>query len=196
MNRRQFLGAAALATAGVTLANGQASASAEAAGSGPGGTAPTARSSGARSTSELLDRIQEAHGGLRRWRDTRAIEADVAYGGPFWAFKGVADFVGTDHVVADVHRQHIRLTQPSGRVIEFDKHADLVTVTWPDGSVERLRHPRSSFDGLTAHYQPERTTADGAVVTTEHEIFSRNPDGTPDRSVVRISLDVSDITLR
>jgi hypothetical protein len=286
MNRRQFLGTAAIAAAGTALTTGRADA-AGAAPVRPAGTAPTPSPPGARGTSALLDRIQEAHGGLHRWRDARAIEADIAYGGPFWAFKGVADFVGTDHVVADVHRQHIRLTQPSGRVIEFDKHADLLTVTWPNGSVERLRHPRSSFDGLTAespwsvaqagyfrayatwlylieafvftypgveiaeiepwvedgetwrvlsvtfpasidthstiqryyfdahgfmvrqdyepvvngslptaHYQPERTTADGAVVTTEHEIFSRNPDGTPDRSVVRISLDVSDITLR
>jgi len=99
--------------------------------------------------SALLDKIIAAHGGLEPWRTATTIEADVAYGGPFWGFKGVGDFVGTDHVVADVHREHITLTQPSGRVIEFDKQADLVRVTHPDGTTERLAHPRSSFDGYT-----------------------------------------------
>ena len=99
--------------------------------------------------SALLNKVIKAHGGLEPWRTAKTIEADVAYGGQFWEFKGVRDFVGTDHVVADIHRQHITLTQPSGRVIEFDKQADLVLVTNPDGTTQRLAHPRSSFAGYT-----------------------------------------------
>jgi hypothetical protein len=103
--------------------------------------------------STFLDEINEAQGGLKRWRDTTAIEADGLYGGAIWESKGVADFVGTDHIVADIHRQHIRLTHPSGRVIEFDKDADVVTVTAADGTAERLEHPRASFDGYTFESQ-------------------------------------------
>ncbi|EPD69461.1 hypothetical protein [Streptomyces sp. HGB0020] len=283
MERRRFLGAAAFVAATASLTNSQLAGPASAA---PIGPTSTARPVSGRKTSALLEQIQKAHGGLRRWRDARIIEANVAYGGPFWAFKGVADFVGTDHVMADVHRQRIRLTQPSGRVIAFDKHSDVLTVTEPHGAVERLKRPRASFDGLTAqsrwsvaqagyfrayatwlylveafvftypgvevteiepwtengetwrvlsvtfpktidthsttqlyyfdsdafmvrqdyaptingslptaHYQPERATVDGAVITSKHEIFSRNGDRTPDRSVVRISVDVTDISL-
>ncbi|REF94107.1 hypothetical protein DFJ67_0016 [Asanoa ferruginea] len=236
--------------------------------------------------SSLAEQIQEAHG-LRRWRQATTVEADVTYGGPFWELKGISELATTDHVVADVHRQHIRLTQPSGRVIEFDKDSDVVTVTGPDGSVERLEQPRASFAGFTfesrwnllqgayfqayatwiylievfaftypgveateiepwvedgeswrvlrvtfprtidthsgtqlyyfnaagdlvrldyepevnggaptAHYQPERATVDGAVITTKHEIFIRGEDRAPDRSFMPISVDVAGITLR
>lgn len=236
--------------------------------------------------STLLNEINETHGGLERWHDATTIEADVAYGGPFWELKGVADFAGTDHVVADIHRQHIKLAQPSGRVIDFDKDTDVVTVTAADGTAERLEHPRASFDGYTfqsqwtvsqaayflayatwlyliesyiftypgveiaaidpwiedgkswrglratfpatidvhsatqlyyfdaegrlarldyepevnggsptAHYQPEHVTAGGLLVTTRHEVYTRNPDRTPDRSWMPISLDLSAITV-
>jgi hypothetical protein len=283
MKRREFFGAAAAAVATATLAGSQLTGSASAASNGhaPAGLPVNGE------TSALLDQVQKAHGGLGLWRQAKAVTADATYGGPFWAAKGVADFVGTDHVVADVQRQHIRLVQPSGRIIEFDKHFDVVTVTEPDGTVERLEHPRASFDGYTAasqwsvaqagyfrcyaswlyliesyvftypgvkitevepwvengetwrvlsvtfptsidvqsttqryyfdrdgfmvrqdynpainggvpvaHYQPTRIKVHGAVVTTEHQIFSRNPDNTPDRSVELISMDVADITVR
>jgi hypothetical protein len=98
--------------------------------------------------STLLDEITEQlGGGLSRWREASSIEADGAFGGLLWEHKGHPDFVGTDHIVADIHRQHVTLTQPSGRVVEFDKDADLLTVTAPDGTVERLEHPRASFEG-------------------------------------------------
>ena len=282
MERRTFLGTAALVAATAALTGGQLAGTASAE---PLGSTSAARRITRRSTSELLEKIQEVHGG-RRWRDARVIEVNAAYGGPFWAAKGVPDFVGTDHVVADIHRQHIRLTQPSGRVIEFDKHNDVVTVIEPDGAVENLRHPRASFDGFTAasqwtvaqagyfrayatwlylieayvftypgveiteiepwvengetwrvlsvtfpdsidaqsttqlyyfdadaflvrmdyepaingavpsaHYLLERATVDGAVISTEHQIFRRNADRTPDRSLVLISMNVTDIAL-
>jgi hypothetical protein len=99
--------------------------------------------------SALLDQINEAHGGLDRWRNATTIEADIAVGGPFWELKGIADFAGTIHAVADIQRQHNKLTQPSGRVMEFDKGTDVATLTAADGSTERLEHPRASFDGYT-----------------------------------------------
>jgi hypothetical protein len=232
----------------------------------------------------LLDEVNEAHGGLERWGNATTIEADVTVGGPFWELKGIADFAGTVHVVADIHRQHARLTKPSGPVIEWDKDADVVTMTLPDGSTERLEHPRASFAGYTfqsqwsapqaayfsayatwlylieshiltypgvevteidpwaedgtswrglratfpptidahsttqlyyfdaegrldyepvvnggaptAHYQPRHVTAGGLVVTTRHEVYLRNPDRTPDRTQMPISLDMSAITVR
>jgi hypothetical protein len=231
--------------------------------------------------------LAEALGSPERWHDATTIEAEGLYGGAMWEFKGVPDFAGADHIAADIHRQHITLAHPSGRVIEFDKDADVVTVTAPDGTAERLEHPRASFDGYTfenqwsipqaayfrayatwlsligayvltypgveimaaspwvedgktwrglratfpetidthsvtqlyyfdaegrlallcyeaqvnggaptAHYQPEHVTADGLVVATRHEVFARNAGGTPDRSWMPISLDLSGITVR
>jgi hypothetical protein len=103
--------------------------------------------------STLLDEINETHGGLERWRNATTIEADIAIGGPFWELKGIADFAGTAHVVADIQRQHNKLTQPSGPVIEWDRDADVVTMTAPDGRAERLEHPRATFEGYTFESQ-------------------------------------------
>ncbi|HTU74975.1 MAG TPA: hypothetical protein VMG38_15785 [Trebonia sp.] len=237
--------------------------------------------------STLLDEINEAHGGLERWQNATTIEADIAIGGPFWELKGIADFAGSAHVVADIQRQHNKLTQPSGRVMEFDKDADVATLTEPDGSTERLEHPRATFSGYTfesqfsapqaayfcayatwlyliesyvfdypgveiaaanpwvedgtswrgvratfpptidahsrtqvyyfdpegrlarldyepevnggmptAHYQPRQVSASAFVVTTRHEVYVRNPDRTPDRSQMAITLDMTAVTVR
>lgn len=100
-------------------------------------------------STNLLDFIITAQGGLQPWQHAHTIDADVTYGGPFWEFKGVPDFVDTDHVIADVHRQHVVLHQPSGRTIEYDKQADAVTVTETNGDVDVLKQPRRSFDGYT-----------------------------------------------
>jgi hypothetical protein len=97
----------------------------------------------------LLNYVIDAHGGFEPWESATIVEADVTYGGPFWELKGVPDFVGTDHVTADIRRQYAILRQPGGRVIEFDKDADILTVTHPDGALETLKGPRSSFEGYT-----------------------------------------------
>jgi hypothetical protein len=101
--------------------------------------------------SSLLDQVLDANGGHERWRTTRKVRGRITYGGSFWALKGHPDLVGTDVVEADPHRQHIRLCQEStGRIIDFDKDSDLLTVTGPDGRlIEELHAPRSTFDGLT-----------------------------------------------
>lgn len=236
--------------------------------------------------STILDEIIEAYGGLERWRDATTIEADAEYGGLTWELKGVTELVGTEHIVADVHRQRITFADASGRVIEFDKAADVVTVTAPDGTAERLEHPRASFEGLTfespwtvpqaayfrayatwlhvvgayvltypgvevvesegriedgeswrglrvtipetldahnttllyyvgakglfarvdydaqinggaqvTHYLPEHVSTGGLVVDSSHEVFVRNADGTPDRSLMPVKVELSGITV-
>jgi hypothetical protein len=235
----------------------------------------------------FLDEISQAPGEAARWRDATSIAADGIFGGALWEFKGVPGFGGAVHIAADIHRQRIRLAEDSGRVTEFDKDADLVTVTEADGTSERLEHPRASFEGFafetrwsvpqaayfrayatwiallgsyvlsypgvevaaagpwagdgeswrgvratfpetidthsatqlyyfdaegrlarldyepevnggapTAHYQPEHVTAGGLVVASRHEVFARNPDGTPDRSWMPIGLELTGITVR
>jgi hypothetical protein len=80
--------------------------------------------------SNLLPKVLEAHGGQERYDAVSAFAADIAYGGPFWEFKGHPDFAVTDRVEADLHSQKIRLHQTvTGRTVEFDREANLVTVT-------------------------------------------------------------------
>jgi hypothetical protein len=59
----------------------------------------------------LLERVLEAHGGLDPWKKLSTLSARITYGGPFWEFKGHADFVGTVTVdriglIADAPTNH------------------------------------------------------------------------------------------
>lgn len=101
--------------------------------------------------SPLLEQVLKASGGLERWKELTTLHARITFGGPFWEFKGQANFFGTTTVEADLQRQRIRLVQEStGRVDVMDKEADLVTSIGPDGQlIEELHAPRSTFEGYT-----------------------------------------------
>ena len=99
--------------------------------------------------SALLSHVLEAHGGPDRWNNASTITSRITFGGPFWEFKGQSDFAGTNLVEAFVHEERIRQVQEgTGRVVEFDKKADRVTVTAADGTlIDALDHPRATFEG-------------------------------------------------
>ncbi|GGL05312.1 hypothetical protein Sme01_63800 [Sphaerisporangium melleum] len=103
----------------------------------------------------LLARVLEAHGGLERWKNLSTFTARITYGGPFWEFKGHADFVGDDLVEASLQREHfVQRRQSTGRTAVFDREADRLTVTGRDGEVlADLREPRSTFEGYTPETQ-------------------------------------------
>lgn len=105
----------------------------------------------------LLDQILQAHGGTDRWAKLSTVTGQVAYGGPFWEFKGHADFASTETFEADLHSEHIRqVDQATGRVIVFDKKKDRVSVTAADGTLlDELTGARATFDGFT----PKRSGA-------------------------------------
>ncbi|KQP01396.1 hypothetical protein [Leifsonia sp. Leaf264] len=99
----------------------------------------------------LLEKVLEAHGGKARWDELKTVKATITYGGPFWEFKGNADFAVTEIVEADLYQEWIRHTEPeTGRVIEYYKKADKVIIMDADGKVvDELENPRASFDGYT-----------------------------------------------
>ncbi|MBP2705885.1 hypothetical protein JOL79_18930 [Microbispora sp. RL4-1S] len=100
---------------------------------------------------DLVSRVLEAHGGLERWKNLSTLTARIAYGGPFWEFKGHADFVGDDLVEADLQKERlVQHQQSTGRTVVFDREQDRVTVTGADGDVlADLHRPRSAFTGYT-----------------------------------------------
>ncbi|MFE5144106.1 hypothetical protein ACFRDV_41925 [Streptomyces fagopyri] len=99
----------------------------------------------------LLTRVLEAQGGLDRWKSLSAVTARITYGGPFWEFKGHADFAGPEITEAHAQEEYIRQVQElTGRTVVYDRKADRVTVTAADGEIlATLDNPRSSFDGFT-----------------------------------------------
>ncbi|MHA7264591.1 hypothetical protein ACX80W_15470 [Arthrobacter sp. TMN-37] len=103
----------------------------------------------------LLEQVVAANGGLDRWKNLTTSTARITYGGPFWEFKGQPDVVGTDLVEASLQEERTRHTQEgTGRVVEYDKKTDRVTVTAADGTlIEELNNPRASFEGYTPETQ-------------------------------------------
>ncbi|MEU8175200.1 hypothetical protein AB0C14_20160 [Microbispora hainanensis] len=99
----------------------------------------------------LLARVMEAHGGLERWKNLSTLTARITAGGPFWEFKGQPGFAGDDLVAVSLQKERIVHRRPEiGRTIVYDREADRVTVTGPDGEVlADLPEPRSTFDGYT-----------------------------------------------
>jgi hypothetical protein len=82
-------------------------------------------------------------------------------GGPFWELKGIGAFAGTAHVVADIQRQHSKLTQPSGPVIEWDKDADDPR---PRGRSQRSRRRLWTLHWLSSvHRRRSRAGAQGGA---------------------------------
>jgi hypothetical protein len=94
----------------------------------------------------LLERVLEAHGGLDLWKKLSTLSARITYGGPFWEFKGHADFVGTDTVEANLQDEHFRQVQEStGRTVVFDKNANRVTGAGAESKIsEALDKPRAT----------------------------------------------------
>ncbi|RKR92304.1 hypothetical protein BDK92_6742 [Micromonospora pisi] len=103
----------------------------------------------------LLEHVLKANGGLDHWKSLSTLNARITYGGPFWEFKGHADFVGTETVEASLQNEHIRHVQEStGRTTVFDRAANRVTVSDADGRViETLDDPRRTFAGYTPETQ-------------------------------------------
>jgi hypothetical protein len=48
--------------------------------------------------------------------------------------------------------------------------------------------------GRAAHYTEGYKTFDELAFPTRRQVYRRNPDGTPDRSLTAITLDIDDIT--
>ena len=97
---------------------------------------------------ELLNTVQDAHGGLANWTKATRITARLSLGGVFWAARGWPDVYKNQTVILDPHREHISFAPftASGRVSVLDVDPERVTITAGDGSViEERTNPRATF---------------------------------------------------
>lgn len=99
-------------------------------------------------SSELLDRVLDAHGGAANWGHVHVVTAEIAVGGPFWALRGWPDLAPTLTVSMDAHRQRITTTPFPGAdqsaVFEVDPER-LAIETISGTLLEQRTTPRSSF---------------------------------------------------
>jgi hypothetical protein len=99
-------------------------------------------------TSDLLETVLEAHGGLERWNQLDSVSARLIQGGVFWALKGQAGVLDDVVVTASLHEERAS-HRPFGML---DRHSvftpEHVAIENEDGTVlEALDQPRASFAG-------------------------------------------------
>jgi len=97
---------------------------------------------------ELVEHAVAAHGGWQRWREARALDAEVSIAGSVWPLKGWPGVFANARVLLDPHRQHVEyapFVEPVLRSIYEPSRTAIVT---DSGAVVGQREQlRPSFEG-------------------------------------------------
>ncbi len=97
---------------------------------------------------ELRDLVIDAHGGIGRWNELKAIDSDMSITGLMWARKGWPDALKNVHVTVDTKNQLTRyqpFTDRNKRSVCRPSHTVIETL---DGQILGERNdPRSAFKG-------------------------------------------------
>jgi len=80
----------------------------------------------------LLELALEAHGGLTRWSQLKAVTADLSVTGALWQIKGQAGALQQIRIEAELHRQKLT-THFHGRDKRTTFMPDSVTLQTEDG---------------------------------------------------------------
>jgi hypothetical protein len=95
----------------------------------------------------LLELALEAHGGLTRWSQLKAVTADLSVTGALWQMKGQVGALQQIRIEAELHRQELT-THFHGRDKRTTFTPDSVTLQTEGGRLLQSRaNPRSSFSG-------------------------------------------------
>jgi hypothetical protein len=95
----------------------------------------------------LLEVALEAHAGLTRWSQLKAVTADLSVTGALWRMKGQAGALQQIRIEAELHRQKLT-TLFHGRDKRTTFTPDSVTLPTEGGRLLQSRaNPRSSFSG-------------------------------------------------
>jgi hypothetical protein len=99
---------------------------------------------------DLLTMALEAHGGLDRWNQLKALRANLSVTGALWHRKNRPDILKDISIEAQLHEERVA-THLIGRNKRMLFTPDQVAIETEDGQlVERRDHPRSSFAGHDA----------------------------------------------
>jgi len=105
-------------------------------------------------TTDLLQTVINAHGGMERWNQLDEVSARLKQGGVLWAFKGQGGVLDDVVVTASLHEERVS-HRPFGAP---DRHSvftpQRVAIATDDGTeLEALDQPRASFAGYKLETQ-------------------------------------------
>jgi hypothetical protein len=97
---------------------------------------------------ELLAKVLEAHGGMKRWNGLKEVDATIVTGGGFFALKGVRQDSSPRRVVVRLHEQRSSV-MPYGAPDQRTMFTpERIAVEKLDGTLIAERHaPKDSFAG-------------------------------------------------
>jgi hypothetical protein len=96
----------------------------------------------------LLQRVLEAHGGLKRWQEFKTVSAHLQQAGALWALKGKAGVLDDVTVTADLVKQWASHAPFGGLDRKSAFTTTRIAIENQDGAVlEELVNPRASFAG-------------------------------------------------
>jgi hypothetical protein len=106
---------------------------------------------------ELLQRVLEAHGGLRRWKALTKAQATIVTGGAFWGMKGLIQDRAPRQMTVLLHEQRASLTPFGAEDQRTAFTADRIAIETTDGAIIAERtNPRRAFAGheITTPWDP------------------------------------------
>jgi hypothetical protein len=104
-----------------------------------------------RNSSDLRDFVIEAHGGHKRWKRFRTIEAEMSITGMLWVRKGWPDALKNVRVTADTQMQQLSYRPFTGESLRSLYRPDEVAIENSDGvKVKSRKSPRAAFEGHKA----------------------------------------------
>ncbi|MGY3591449.1 hypothetical protein ACVIGB_008972 [Bradyrhizobium sp. USDA 4341] len=99
---------------------------------------------------ELRDLVIDAHGGIERWNNVKAIEGDMSISGGLWTRKGWPVALKNVRVTAAAGKQWISYHPFLGEGMRSSWTPDHTVIETLDGkSVKDRKNPRAAFDGHT-----------------------------------------------
>jgi hypothetical protein len=99
----------------------------------------------------LRDLVIEAHGGHKRWKRFRTIEAEMSITGMLWIRKGWPDALKNVRVTADTQMQQLSYRPFTGEGLRSLYRPDEVAIENLEGvQVKSRKNPRAAFEGHKA----------------------------------------------
>lgn len=96
---------------------------------------------------DLLQKAVDAHGGLKRWNETKAIEVAASITGAIWFVKGQGDYLKDVVMTVDTRKERM-ITEFPGQNKRFIFEPDRIVMEQPHGTVRETRDdPEASFVG-------------------------------------------------
>jgi hypothetical protein len=137
-------------------------------------------------TSELLEQVLKAHGGLDRWEQLSRVGASIVTGGQLWSIKGLVQVQSHHHPP-----RRLRAYFPA----EIATHSAVQEFSFGSDNLLRRQDYRVDVAGgfAAVQYVDDIVDADGIRLPTRRRAYRADAAGGAIPDQLMVSIDVSDV---